>query len=149
MAPHTVKQHTITGPRWNDHRLSIQYSGIPFLYVNSNNRYGPFREPYITIHQDAPNGPIVAAAKMGCPGWKRDFRIYQGNPDCTDLATWPLVKCLGRWAHEYRFCVGWEGQLPLRFAWRRTRDKSLGACKRGHSPGSCLASSRTASLRSN
>jgi hypothetical protein len=132
MAPPTTKQYTITGPRWNDHRLSIQHSGLPILYVNSNNKYGPWKDPYVTIHQDAQNGPIVAAAKMGYPGCVRDFKIYQGNPDCTDLATWPVVKCLGKWAHEYRFCVELGGQLPLHFAWRRTRDKSLGASKKWH-----------------
>ena len=132
MAPPTKKQYTITGPKWNDHRLSIQHSGLPIFYVNSNNRYGPWKDPYMTIHQDAQNGPIVAAAKMGCPGWARDFKIFQGNPDCTDLTTWPVVKCLGKWAHEYRFSVEVEGQLPLRFAWRRTRDKTLGASKKWH-----------------
>ena len=67
---------------------------------------------------------------MGFPGWGRDFKVYQGNPDCTDLSTWPVVQCLGKWAHEYRFVVEVDGQLPLRFAWRRTRDRNLGASKK-------------------
>lgn len=85
----------------------------------------------MTIHQNAQNGPTIAAAKMGCPGLKRDFKVFHGNPDCTDLATWPVVKCLGRWAHDYRFCVEVEDGL-LRFAWRRTRDKRLGASRKWH-----------------
>jgi hypothetical protein len=134
MGPPTIKQYTITGGKWNGHRLKIQESGIPFLWVNSNNKYGPWKDPYMTIHQDAQNGAIVAAAKMGCSGWKRDFKVWQGNPDCTDLETWPMVKCFGKWSHEYRFSVpvNAEGSLPLRFAWRRTRDRGLGASKKWH-----------------
>ena len=58
-----------------------------------------------------------------------------GNPDCTDLNTWATVKCTGKWASEYRFSVdvaSGEGELPLKFAWRRTRDKKLGALGNGH-----------------
>ena len=135
MAPPTIKQYTITGERWDDHHLAIQQSGIPVYWVNSNNKYGPWKSPYITIHEGAQNGVVIAAAKMGYPGWGRDFKVYQGNPDCTDLSTWPLVKCLGKWASEYRFVVevdGPCGQFPLQFAWRRTRDKSLGASKNSH-----------------
>jgi hypothetical protein len=73
---------------------------------------------------------------MGYPGCKRGFRVYLGNPDCTDLKTWPLVRCKGALAHEYRFSV----QMPLsdgrqqlqEFAWRRTRAKDLGAGNKGH-----------------
>jgi hypothetical protein len=128
-----LKQYTITGERWDDHHLELQQSGIPVYWVNSNNKYGPWKSPYVTIHEGSQNGLVVAAAKMAYPGWKRDFKVYQGNPDCTDLSTWPVVKCLGKWAHEYRFVVevdGPRGQLPLRFAWRRTRDKNLGASKK-------------------
>lgn len=132
MAPPTIKQYTITGGRWDDHHLEIQSSGIPIYWVNSNNKYGPWKSPYVTVHESAQNGVVIAAAKMGYPGWGRDFKVYQGNPDCTDLNTWPVVKCLGKWAHEYRFVVEVDGQPPLRFAWRRTRDKSLGASKKSH-----------------
>ena len=134
MAPPPIKQYIITGGKWNDHRLEIQESGIPIFFVNSNNKYGPWKDPYMTIHQDAHNGNILAAAKMGCPGWKRDFKVWQGNPDCTDLETWPLVKGLGKWSHEYRFSfqVHEDSSLPLRFAWRRTRDRGLGASKKWH-----------------
>ena len=130
MAPCPVKKYTITGK--SAHHLEIQHSGIPFLWANSNNKYGPWKDPYVAIHEESQNGQIVAAAKMGCPGWKRDFRIWLGNPDCTDLKTWPMVKCLGRWAHEYKFYVDVGCELPLQFAWRRTRNKNLGAIGNGH-----------------
>lgn len=160
MAPPTIKQYTITGKRWDDHHLEIQSSGIPVYWVNSNNKYGPWKSPYVTIHEGAQNGVVVAAAKMGYPGWGRDFKIYQGNPDCTDLSTWPVVKCLGTWAHEYRFVVELDGQLTLRFAWRRTQDRNLGASKRSKrdfklvtldsmSPHRHEKSSPTSSLKSN
>ena len=132
MAPPTIKQYAITGARWDGHHLEIQQSGIPMYWVNSNNKYGPWKSPYVTIHEDTQNGLVVSAAKMGYPGWGRDFKVYQGNPDCTDLSTWPVVQCLGKWAHEYRFVVEVEGQLPLRLAWRRTRDRNLGASKKSH-----------------
>ena len=98
MAPTPVKEYSITGNgAWNDHRLEIRESGVPFLWANSNNKYGPWKDPYVTLHEECHNGQIVAAAKMGCPGWKKDFRIFLGNPDCTDLKTWPEVKCFGPW----------------------------------------------------
>ena len=132
MAPPTIKQYAITGARWDGHHLEIHQSGIPVYWVNSNNKYGPWKRPYVTIHEGTQNGLVVSAAKMGYPGWGRDFKIYQGNPDCTDLSTWPVVQCLGKWAHEYRFVIEVDGQFPLRFAWRRTRDRNLGASKSSH-----------------
>lgn len=135
MPPPIKKHYTITGTKWNSHRLEIQNeSSSPIFWVNSNNKYGPWKDPYMTIHRDAVNGEIVAAAKMGCPGWKRDFRIWMGCPDCTDLKVWPVVRCFGRWSHEYRFEVdlGGKGGLPVRFAWRRTRDGGLGASGKWH-----------------
>jgi hypothetical protein len=73
---------------------------------------------------------------MGYPGCKRGFRIFLGNPDCTDLETWPQVRCLGAWAREYRFSVrvsrhDWGDEM-WEFAWRRTRAKDLGAGGKGH-----------------
>ena len=133
MAALPVKSYNITSnSTLNNHRLIIQQAGIPFLWVNSNNKYGPWKAPFVTLHSDAHNGPVVAAAMMGYPGCARDFRIRLGNPDCTDPKTWPVVKCRGKWAHEYQFCVDVDGGLPLRFAWRRTRDKGLGAKGNGN-----------------
>lgn len=137
MAPPLVKQYSITGEGASSNQhLELQNDGLPILYINANNKYGPWRAPYVTLQKDARNGPIVGAAKMGYPGCKRGFRIFLGNPDCTDLSTWPQVRCKGAWAHEYRFSVrvnddGLERQYD--FAWRRTRDKAgLGAGSRGH-----------------
>lgn len=130
MAPSPVKIYSVTGD--SSHRLEIQESGITILYANSNNKYGPWKDPYVTIHEDSRNGQIVAAAKMGCPGLKKDFRIWLGNPDCTDLKTWPTVKCIGAWAHEYNFSINVGDGLHFQFAWRRTKDKNLGAVGKGH-----------------
>ena len=123
MAPTPVKKYTLTGTAWSGNHVEIRHDGLPLLWVNSKNAYGHWKEPYVTIHTDAHNGEIVAAAKM-C--WKRNFKVWLGNPDCTDLGLWPVVQCKGKWAHEYQFCV--DGRM---FAWRRTRDRMLGAEGRG------------------
>lgn len=131
MTPSPVKKYTVTGSRWDSRHLELQQNGIPFLWVNANNKYGPWKDPYVTIHTEAQNGEIVAAAKMGPVGWSRDFRIYLGNPDCTDLETWKVVKCKGKSAYEYRFTIGGP-RGEQKFAWRRTRNKQLGAQRKGH-----------------
>lgn len=138
MAPPLVKQYSITGVgNASNQHLELQHEGLPILYINTNNKYGPWRSPYVTLSQHARNGPIIGAAKMGYPGCKRGFRVFLGNPDCSDLGTWPQVKCKGAWAHEYRYSVkvheedGREREYE--FAWRRTRDKEgLGASSKGH-----------------
>lgn len=127
MAPRPVKKYTITGSRWSNQRLEIQQDGVPVFFVNANNKYGPWKDPYVTIHEEHQSGEIVAAAKMGPAGWARDFKIWLGNPDCTDLNTWSVVKCKGKSAFEYRFRVGMQ-----EFSWRRTRDRQLGAQRKGH-----------------
>lgn len=95
--------------------------------MNANNKYGPWKDPYITIHEESQIGEIVAAAKMGQAARVRHFKIWLGNPDCTDLNTWPVVKCRGKSAFEYRFSVGEQ-----QFAWRRTRNKQLGSQRKDH-----------------
>jgi hypothetical protein len=138
MAPPVIKQYSIAGDGTSSNQhLKLQYNGAPIFYINSNNKYGPWRSPYVTLQKEACNGPIIAAAKMGYPGCKRGFRIFLGNPDCSDLSTWPQVKCKGAWAHEYRFVVRAhddDGKEQMHeFAWRRTRDKEqLGAIGKGH-----------------
>lgn len=81
----------------------------------------------MTIHKDERNGEIIAAVKMGTAARARDFKIFLGNSDCTDLNTWPIVKHKGRSSYEYRFSAGGQN-----FAWRRTRNKQLGAQRKGH-----------------
>lgn len=95
--------------------------------MNANNKYGPWKAPYITVHEESQIGEIVAAAKMGQAGRVRHFKIWLGNPDCTDLNTWPVVTCRGKSAFEYRFSVGEQ-----QFAWRRTRNKQLGSQRKDH-----------------
>jgi hypothetical protein len=42
MSPIPVKKYTVTGSSWSNLHLELQQDGLPILYINSNNKYGPW-----------------------------------------------------------------------------------------------------------